>query len=380
LPLLRLSCYSARHRPRTLPVMIFEKLNQVEQKYDELSERLGDPNIASDPQEYLRAAKAHSELNPIVSKFKEYKEVKRQISETEVMLAEPLDDELHKLAQSELGDLREQLESLAAELKVMLLPKDANDEKDVIVEIRAGTGGEEAALFAGELLRMYLRYAERRGWRADLMTSTETGIGGYKEATVEIKGRGAYSALKFESGVHRVQRVPATESSGRIHTSAATVAVMPVAEEVDVQLNLNDVEIDTYRSAGAGGQNVQKNETAIRVTHRPTGIVVTCQDERSQLQNKERALTILRSHLLVREQQAQAEKETNARRLMVRSGDRSDKSRTYNFPQSRLTDHRINYTIYKLDAIMDGDIQELIDHLTAADQADRMQSDSGDGG
>ncbi|MEN6372185.1 MAG: peptide chain release factor 1 [Armatimonadota bacterium] len=353
---------------------MFAKLQEVEDRYDELSERLSDPDVISNPQEFSHIAKAHSDLSEIVMKFKEYKDVKRQIRDTEQMLNEPMEDELHKLAQSELNDLKERLESLGQELKVMLLPKDPNDEKNVILEIRAGTGGEEAALFAGDLLRMYERYAERRGWKTELLSATPTGIGGYKEAVLGIKGHGAYSMLKFESGVHRVQRVPTTESSGRIHTSAATVAVMPEAEEIDVQINLDDLKIDTFRSSSAGGQNVQKNETAIRITHMPTGIVVSCQDERSQLQNKERAMTMLRTHLFERERQAQQEKETSERRLMVRSGDRSDKCRTYNFPQGRLTDHRINYTVYKLDAIMDGDIQDLIDHLISEDQADRLQS------
>lgn len=334
---------------------------------------MGDPDVTSNPQEFHRLAKTHSDLSEIVNKFKEYKDVKRQIRETDEMLDEPIEDELRKLAQSELDDLKERLESLGQELKVMLLPKDPNDEKDVLVEIRAGTGGEEAGLFVGDLLRMYERYAERRGWKTDLLSATSTGIGGYKEAVLGIKGRGAFSALKFESGVHRVQRVPATESSGRIHTSAVTVAVMPEAEDIDIHINLDDLKIDTFRSSSAGGQNVQKNETAIRITHKPSGIVVQCQDERSQLQNKERAMIMLRAHLFERERMAQQEKEASTRRLMVRSGDRSDKSRTYNFPQGRLTDHRINFTIYKLDSIMDGDIQDLIDHLISADQADRLQ-------
>lgn len=358
---------------------MFERLQEVDSRFEELCDRLNDPGIVSDPQEYMRVAKAHSELSAIVSKYREHKSVKRQIHETEVMLSEPIDDEMKKLAHAELDDLKNQLETLAQELKVMLIPKDPNDDKDVILEIRAGTGGDEAALFAGDLLRMYQRYAERRGWKTDLISATPTGIGGYKEAVLEINGQGAYSVLKFESGVHRVQRVPATESSGRIHTSAATVAVMPEAEEVDVQINNDDLDIDTFRSSSAGGQNVQKNETAIRITHRPSGIIVSCQDERSQLQNKERAMKMLRAHLLERERLALQEKEASARRLMVRSGDRSDKNRTYNFPQGRVTDHRINFTLYKLDAMMDGDIQELFDHLNSADQADRLQA-SGDNG
>ncbi|MDI6829255.1 MAG: peptide chain release factor 1, partial [Armatimonadota bacterium] len=261
------------------------------------------------------------------------------------------------------------------ELRIMLLPKDPNDEKNVIIEIRAGTGGEEAALFAGDLLRMYSRYAERKHWKTELLSANETGIGGFKEAIMAVEGKGAYSMLKFEGGVHRVQRVPQTESGGRIHTSAATVAVLPEPEEVEVEIDPDDLEIETYRSSSAGGQNVQKNETAIRITHKPTGIVVTCQDERSQLQNKEKAMRMLRAHLLERMTREQQSEITETRRSMVRSGDRSDKIRTYNFPQGRVTDHRIGYTIYRLDSFMDGDIQEMVDQLISADQAERLKGE-----
>lgn len=353
---------------------MFEKLQEVEDRYEELTAKLGDPSIVNDQQEFHRIAKTHSDLTDIVTNWRQYKDTRKQLSETEALLHDKLDDEMRDLAQMELDELKDRIVSQEEHLKILLLPKDPNDEKNVILEIRAGTGGEEAALFAGDLLRMYTRYAERRHWKVDLMSTDNTGIGGYKEAVIEIKGQGAYSALKFEGGVHRVQRVPATESSGRIHTSAATVAVMPEAEEVDVQINNDDLQIDTFRSSSAGGQNVQKNETAIRITHRPSGIVVQCQDERSQLQNKLRAMTMLRSHLLDREIQAQHDAESQTRKLMVGSGDRSEKIRTYNFPQSRVTDHRINFTVYRMDSIMDGDIQELIDRLNSADQADKLQS------
>ncbi|MHB9036809.1 MAG: peptide chain release factor 1 [Armatimonadota bacterium] len=353
---------------------MFEKLADVEDRYAALEERLADPDIVKDPKEYQQVAKAHSDLAEIVAKWREYRNVKGQLADTEEMLRGKLDPDFRELAQLELEELKEKIPPLEEQLRLMLVPKDPNDDKDVIVEIRAGTGGEEAALFAGDLLRMYMRYAERRGWKNELMSAEDTGIGGYRQATLEIKGKGAYSRLKFEGGVHRVQRVPATESSGRIHTSAATVSVLPEAEDIDVQINDDDLEIDTYRSAGAGGQNVQKNETAIRITHKPTGFVVTCQDERSQLQNRLRAMQILRSKLLDMEQQAQRQEIDSARRLMVRSGDRSEKSRTYNYPQNRITDHRIEYTIYNLPAFMDGEIDDMIDRLIAVDQADKLQS------
>ncbi len=352
---------------------MYEKLAEVEEKYELLEQKLADPDVFQDPKEYQQVAKAHSDLADIVGKWRQYKQAKQQLIDTEQMLSEKLDEDLRELAQLELDDLKEKISGFEDDLKVMLLPKDPNDDKDVIVEVRAGTGGEEAGLFAGDLLRMYTRYAERHKWQTELMSSVESGIGGYSKAVLAIKGHGAYSKLKFEGGVHRVQRVPATESSGRIHTSAATVSVLPEADEIDVHISDDDLEIDTYRSAGAGGQNVQKNETAIRITHKPSGIVVTCQDERSQLQNKLRAMRMLRTQLYEREMLAQQEEVAAQRRSMVRSGDRSEKSRTYNYPQNRITDHRIEYTSYNLPAFMDGDLDEMIDRLNAADQAEKMQ-------
>lgn len=355
---------------------MFEKLAEVEERFEALEERLADPEVVQDPREYHQLAKAHSDLSEVVTKWREYQYVRKQLADTEQMLKGGLDDEMKDLAQAELDELRDKITGFEQDLRLMLLPKDPNDEKDVIVEVRAGTGGEEAGLFAGDLLRMYVRYAERQGWKTDLLSSVETGIGGYKDAVLEIKGKGAYSRLKFESGVHRVQRVPATESSGRLHTSAATVSVLAEADEVDVEINSDDLEIDTYRSAGAGGQNVQKNETAIRITHKPSGIVVTCQDERSQLQNRERAMKILAAMLLERAQKAQRQEIDSIKRSMVGSGDRSEKIRTYNYPQNRVTDHRINHDIHNLSGFMDGDINDMLDRLIAVDQAEKLQSAS----
>ena len=354
---------------------MFERLREVERKYEELEGKLADPNVWSDPKEYQRLAKAHAELGDLVGKYREYKRVHQERQDAEELLQGATEEEMRELARSESEGLKETEQRLEQELKVLLVPKDPNDEKSVLIEIRAGTGGEEAALFAGELLRVYSRYAERRGWKSELMSANETGIGGFKEAVLAIDGQGAYSNLKFEGGVHRVQRVPETESGGRIHTSAATVAVMPEAEEVEVQINPDDLETDTYRSSSAGGQNVQKNDTAVRIAHKPTGIVVTCQDERSQFQNKEKAMRMLRAHLMdkmIREQQEQISK---ARRSMVGRGDRSEKIRTYNFPQGRVTDHRIGFTLHRLDSFLDGDIQEMVDRLAAADQGQRMKGE-----
>jgi peptide chain release factor 1 len=352
---------------------VYEKLQEVEDRYEDLAGKLADPNVWGDPKEYQRLAKAHSDLSELVETYREYKRVRQEKADTEDILHGHLDDDMRDMAQSELDALKESETEFEDKLRVMLLPKDPNDDKGVIMEVRAGTGGDEAALFASELMRMYLRYAERRRWKTEVMSINETGIGGIKEAVIAVDGKGAFSNFKYESGVHRVQRVPETESGGRIHTSAATVAVMPEAEEVEIEINPDDLEIDTYRSAGAGGQNVQKNETAIRITHKPSGVVVTCQDERSQLQNREKALRVLRAILLEKKTQEQHDEIADARRTMVGSGDRSEKIRTYNFPQNRVTDHRIGFTIYRMDGFLEGDIQEMIDRLIAADQAERLK-------
>ena len=355
---------------------MFEKLAEVEQLFEELEKRMSDPDLLNDMDEYRRAHKQYSDLTEIVAKFREYKEAVRQLDATEGMLRGQLDADLRDLCQMEFDDLKAQRVQLELDLKLMLLPKDPNDEKNIILEVRAAAGGEEAALFAGELLRMYLRYAEKRGWKADLVSTNETGIGGIKEAVVEINGQGAYSALKFEAGGHRVQRVPVTESSGRLQTSTATVNVMPEAEDVEININQNDYIREHTLSQGAGGQNVQKNETAVRLTHKATGIVVTCQDQRSQLQNFEKAIRVLKTRLYDIELQKQQEALGTTRKGLVGSGDRSEKIRTYNFPQDRMTDHRIGMTIHNLPIIMDGEIQAVIDALVSADQAEKLKMET----
>ena len=349
---------------------MFEKLLEVERRYETLTAQLSDPTIASNPSAYREIAREHSALSPLMEKLREYKEVRQGIEDSEEMLSDP---SMRELAQAELESLKPRLPGLVNDLKLMLLPKDPADDKDVIMEFRPGAGGDEAELFTAELLRMYMMYAERRGWKPELISSQDTGIGGVKDAQLSIHGDGAYSQMKFEGGVHRVQRVPKTESGGRIHTSTSTVAVMPEVEEVEVIIDPKDLKFDTYLSAGAGGQNVQKNETAVRITHLPTGIVVACQNQRSQLQNREQAMRVLRSRLYDIEQAAAHKAEQNTRRLQVGSGDRSDKIRTYNFPQDRLTDHRIGLTSHGLGQIMDGDLQPLIDALVTTDQADKLQ-------
>jgi peptide chain release factor 1 len=339
---------------------------------------LGDPSVITDQERFQQLAKAHADLTELVAKYREWKAIEGQIAETRQLLGDS-EGEMRDLAEDELRSLGETSATLQRELVRMLLPRDPNDEKDTIIEIRAGTGGEEAALFAGDLFRMYTRYAERMGWKTELLSENATGIGGFKEVVISVKGRGAYSRFKFEGGPHRVQRVPATESSGRIHTSAATVVVMPEVEEVEVKIHPDDLEWDTYRSSSAGGQNVQKNETAVRILHKPTGLVVTCQDERSQLQNREKAMRMLRARLYDRHLAEQNRELSNVRRSQVASGDRSDKIRTYNFPQGRITDHRIGLTLYRLEGMLDGDISDLVEALRTADESERLAHASTDG-
>ena len=359
----------------SLSVSIFDKLSFISEKYDELTKKVSDPDIIADQSKWQKYAKELGELEPIVKKYEEYKKVKEGIADNKELLGESgLDDELKELAKMELSELEAQVEPLESELKVLLLPKDPNDDKNVILEIRAGTGGDEAALFGADLLRMYTRYAERAGWKTELMELNETGIGGVKEAVMLIKGKGAYSRLKYESGAHRVQRVPETESSGRVHTSAATVAVLPEVDDVEVDLNPNDVRVDVYRASGNGGQCVNTTDSAVRLTHEPTGLVVTCQDEKSQIKNKEKAFKVLRSRLYDLKMQEQNDEISQQRKSQVGSGDRSERIRTYNFPQGRVSDHRTGVTLYKLDNFLDGDMDEIIDGLITSDQAEKMKN------
>lgn len=350
---------------------MFDKLDFITEKYEELAKKVADPEIINNQPVWQKYIKEMGEIEPIVKKYKEYKKAKTELADAKEML-EDGDEEMRELAKLEIGDLEEQIEANEEELKVLLLPKDPNDEKNVILEVRAGTGGEEAALFGADLLRMYTRYAERRHWKTELMDMNETGMGGVREAVMLIKGKGAYSRLKFESGAHRVQRVPETESGGRVHTSAATVAVLPEVDDVEVELDPNDVRVDVYRASGNGGQCVNTTDSAVRLTHEPTGLVVTCQDEKSQIKNKDKAFKVLKARLYDLEMQKQQDEIAGQRKSQVGSGDRSERIRTYNFPQGRVSDHRIGLTIYKLDAFLDGDIDEVVDGLITDDQAKKM--------
>ena len=353
---------------------MFEKLKDIENKYAEVESALGDPAQISNQQRLMELSKTHAELSPIVATYQEYQQLDSAVEETRLLIELETDEEMVELAQEEFDSLIVKQEKLAEELKLLLIPKDPNDEKNVIIEIRAGTGGEEASLFASELFRMYTRYAERQSWKMELLNSNATGLKGFKEVVFSIEGKNAYSQLKYEGGIHRVQRIPTTEASGRIHTSAATVAVLPEAEELDLAIDeATELRIDTYRSSGPGGQSVNTTDSAIRITHLPTGLIVTCQDEKSQHKNRSKAMKILRTRLQELKQSELNSERDQTRRSMVGSGDRSEKIRTYNFPQSRVTDHRIQFSTYQLDAVLDGDLQVFIERLTTADQAEKLK-------
>jgi peptide chain release factor 1 len=355
------------------------KLRAVEERYEELTRLMADPEMAQNYEQVAEYAKEQADLEDIVSVYRDYKDTAKELEKTKTLLADDADPELRELAENEVAGLEVRLEGLEAQLRQLLLPKDPRDAKNVIVEIRAGTGGDEAGLFAADLYRMYTRYAERQGWKTDLLSGHSTGVGGFKEVIFEVQGRGAFSRFKFESGVHRVQRVPITESSGRIHTSTATVAVLPEVDEVEVHIDPKDLEIEVYGSSGPGGQHMQKNATAVRITHTPTGMVVSCESERSQTQNKTRAMTVLRARLYEQERQKQAAEVAEARRAQVGTGERSEKIRTYNFPQNRVTDHRAGLTLYQLPDVLDGELDPFVDELTMQEQAERLQA-MGEGG
>jgi len=351
---------------------MLDQLERIEKRYEELDRQMAKPEVASDLKQLQILAQERASIGSLVTNYRKYKTTSKSLEETRAMLSDGLDEDMAALVKQEVGSLEAQLDHLLQELKLALLPKEANDERDVIMEIRAGAGGDEAGLFAADLFRMYSRYAQSKGWGIDIINVNESGIGSFKEIIVEIKGKGAFSRLKYERGVHRVQRVPTTESSGRIHTSTATVAVLPRAEEVDITINPDDLKIDIYRSGGAGGQNVNKVATAVRITHLPTGIVAICQDERSQLRNRTKAMSVLRSRLLDIEQRRQAKEITEQRRSQIGTGDRAEKIRTYNFPQDRVSDHRIGLTLHNLPRILEGGLDELIDVLATNDQAKRL--------
>jgi peptide chain release factor 1 len=355
---------------------MFDRLEQIETKYNELTRALASPEIVSDSSRYQKTAKAHSEIAGVVEKFREYKDLKRGIAESKTMVAEESDAEMRAMAQEELTSLEARLKAVEEDLKLLLIPKDPNDEKNVILEIRAGTGGDEASLFVSEMFRLYTRFAEQQRWKVEILSSSESGVGGMKEVIALIEGKGAYSKLKYESGVHRVQRVPQTETQGRVHTSAITVAVLPEAEEVDVKIEAKDLRIDTFCSSGPGGQSVNTTYSAVRITHIPTGTVVSCQDEKSQIKNREKGMRVLRSRLYEVEQEKQAAAMAKERKTQVGSGDRSEKIRTYNFPQNRVTDHRIGLTIHQLEQTMDGKLQPFVDALTTHFNAEKLKQEA----
>lgn len=352
---------------------MLDKLAFIENKYQELSERMMDPELINDREEWQRVMKEHSDIEPIVMEYRDYTKTKEELDDAKEMLYDKLDDDMREMVKEEVKELEEKLIESEDRLKILLIPKDPNDHKNVIVEIRGGAGGDEAALFAGVLFRMYMRYAERNNWKIEIMNTNEIGIGGYKEVIFMIKGKGAYSRLKYESGVHRVQRVPETEASGRIHTSTSTVAVLPEAEDIDIEISQSDLRIDVFRSSGNGGQSVNTTDSAVRITHIPTGMVISCQDEKSQLKNKDKAMKILKSRLYEMKMMEQNAEIAEMKKGQVGTGDRSERIRTYNFPQGRVTDHRINLTLYKLNNFVDGDLDEMIDALITTDQAERLQ-------
>jgi peptide chain release factor 1 len=353
---------------------MFERLNQIEARYEELTQALASPEVIADSSRYQKTAKAHSDLTEMVERYREYKDLLRGIQESKTIIAEESDAELREYAQEELVRLEERLAGVEAELKVLLIPKDPNDEKNVILEIRAGTGGDEATLFAAEMFRMYSRYAEGLRWKVEVLSTSESGVGGLKEVIAIIEGQRVYSRLKYESGVHRVQRVPETEQQGRVHTSAVTVAVLPEAEDVDIKIEAKDIRIDTFCSSGPGGQSVNTTYSAVRITHLPTNTVVSCQDEKSQIKNREKAMRVLRSRLYEMEMEKQQQALAKERKAMVGTGDRSEKIRTYNFPQNRVTDHRIGLTLHQLGEVMDGKLQPIIDALVTHYQAEKLKS------